>query len=293
MTFAKISAGTGYLYLVRHTALGDAEPSGERDAAAYYAAQGNPPGRWTGRGAPLLGLAGRTVTEEQMRALFGLGEHPDMDAIVDAYIDERWRPWMTGERWDRLVGDAIRQRHPGPPVPRVPAAGPVRRPCRSPPGRHPGRRGPRADRGRGRPGEGARKPAASAPPSPASTWSSPRSSRPPCCGQLDERPRVPRGASAAAHEAAKDAALAAAGRARRVHPHRVRRDRPDRDQRADRGRVRALGLPRRRPEPAHPRRRLLQGPGDRRAWRALDARAAVPRGGRDLRDLQHRVRGRS
>jgi hypothetical protein len=108
MTFAKISAGTGYLYLIRHTALGDAEPAGERDAASYYAAQGNPPGRWTGRGAPLLGVAGRTVAEEQMRALFGLGAHPDMDAIVDAYIDERWRPWTTGERWDRLVGDAIR-----------------------------------------------------------------------------------------------------------------------------------------------------------------------------------------
>jgi TrwC relaxase len=108
MTFAKISAGTGYLYLVRQTALGDAEPAGERDAASYYAAQGNPPGRWTGRGAPLLGLAGRTMAEEQMRALFGLGAHPDMDAIVDACIDEHWRPWMTGQRWDRLVGDAIR-----------------------------------------------------------------------------------------------------------------------------------------------------------------------------------------
>ncbi len=108
MTFAKISAGTGYLYLVRHTALGDAEPSGDRDAAAYYATQGNPPGRWTGRGAPLLSLAGRTVAEEQMRALFGLGAHPDMDAIVDAYIDERWRPWMTADRLNRLVDDAIR-----------------------------------------------------------------------------------------------------------------------------------------------------------------------------------------
>jgi hypothetical protein len=108
MTFAKISAGTGYLYLIRHTALGDDDPTGERDAAAYYAAAGNPPGRWTGRGAPLLGLAGRTMNEGQMRALFGLGAHPDMDALVDAYIDERWRPWMAGERWDRLVGDAIR-----------------------------------------------------------------------------------------------------------------------------------------------------------------------------------------
>ena len=108
MTFAKISAGSGYLYLIRHTALGDAEPAGRRDAASYYAAQGNPPGRWTGRGAPLLGVTGRMVTEGQMRALFGLGAHPDMDALVDAYIDARWRPWMTGERWDRLVGEAIR-----------------------------------------------------------------------------------------------------------------------------------------------------------------------------------------
>ena len=34
MTFAKITAGTGYLYLVRQTALGDAEPTARRDAAA-------------------------------------------------------------------------------------------------------------------------------------------------------------------------------------------------------------------------------------------------------------------
>src|ERR1700722_14073215 len=106
MTFAKITAGTGYLYLVRHTALGDAEPTGERDAAAYYVAQGNPSGLWAGRGAPLLGLAGREVTKEQMRALFGLGAHPDMDTIVSAYLDERWRPWMTGERLNRLVAEA-------------------------------------------------------------------------------------------------------------------------------------------------------------------------------------------
>jgi hypothetical protein len=108
MTFAKITAGTGYLYLVRHTALGDAEPTARRDAAAYYAEQGNPPGHWAGRGAPLLGLDGREVTEDQMRALFGLGAHPEMDVLVDAYIDEHWRPWMTGDRWDRLVSDAIR-----------------------------------------------------------------------------------------------------------------------------------------------------------------------------------------
>jgi len=55
MTLAKITAGTGYTYLTRHTARGDADQGNDHDAAAYYTAQGNPPGRWTGRGAPLLG----------------------------------------------------------------------------------------------------------------------------------------------------------------------------------------------------------------------------------------------
>jgi hypothetical protein len=57
MVIAKITAGTGYTYLTRHTARGDAGQGNDRDAAAYYTAQGNPPGRWTGRGAPLPGLA--------------------------------------------------------------------------------------------------------------------------------------------------------------------------------------------------------------------------------------------
>ena len=86
MTIAKITAGDGYTYLTRHVAHGDAGAAGARDAAAYYTAQGNPPGRWTGRGAPLLGLAGRAVTEDQMRALFGLGEHPDGGAVTAAYL---------------------------------------------------------------------------------------------------------------------------------------------------------------------------------------------------------------
>src|SRR3984957_5894151 len=206
MTFAKISAGTGYLYLIRHTSLGDAEPTGERDAAAYYAAQGNPPGRWTGRGAPLLGLAGRTVAERQMRALFGLGAHPDMDAIVDAYIDERWRPWMTGERWDRLVGDAIRSATLGRQFPRYRQLDPfgervtVRlngvRECA-------GREPTEAEAGRARAREARRQRDAvagydlvfSPVKSAALLWA------------VDPRPRVQEGI-AAAHAAAKDAALA-------------------------------------------------------------------------------------
>ena len=59
MTIAKITAGDGYTYLTRHTAHGDAEPPAPGPTRRPTTPpQGNPPGRWTGRGAPLLGLAG-------------------------------------------------------------------------------------------------------------------------------------------------------------------------------------------------------------------------------------------
>jgi conjugative relaxase-like TrwC/TraI family protein len=107
MTIAKITAGDGYTYLTRHTAHGDAGVSGEHDAAAYYAAQGNPPGVWTGRGAPLLGLAGREVTEAQMRALFGLGAHPDSEEIIAAYLREHVLAGMSEQQLGRVRDEAI------------------------------------------------------------------------------------------------------------------------------------------------------------------------------------------
>ena len=68
--------------------------TGERDAAAYYTAQGTR--RAVGPGGALPARPGRTkVTEEQMRALFGHGEHPDGEAIIAAHIGEHPRPGMT------------------------------------------------------------------------------------------------------------------------------------------------------------------------------------------------------
>ena len=87
MTIRKITAGDGYLYLIRQVAHGDTDPGAHHDAASYYTAEGNPPGRWTGRGAPLLGLDGKQVTEEQMRALFGYGQHPDAEAIIASEVE--------------------------------------------------------------------------------------------------------------------------------------------------------------------------------------------------------------
>jgi conjugative relaxase-like TrwC/TraI family protein len=123
MTIAKITAGDGYTYLTRHTAHGDTDQPGRADAgrgadaAGYYTAQGNPPGRWTGRGAPLLGLAGREVTEEQMRALFGHGEHPDSEAIMAAHLTANVRAGMTGRQLETARDAAIAAARLGNPFP--------------------------------------------------------------------------------------------------------------------------------------------------------------------------------
>jgi TrwC relaxase len=82
MTVHKLSAGLdgGYSYLTRQVASADQRRAGGA-LADYYAARGNPPGLWLGRGAEQLGVAGGEVTEAQMRALFGQGLHPDAEAM--------------------------------------------------------------------------------------------------------------------------------------------------------------------------------------------------------------------
>lgn len=80
MTIHVLHAGDGYLYLMRSVAVQDGRSSPGEALAAYYTAKGQPPGRWSGRGADRLGVGG-VVTEEQMRALFGQGLHPDAERI--------------------------------------------------------------------------------------------------------------------------------------------------------------------------------------------------------------------
>ncbi len=95
MTIHKITAGDGYLYLTRQVAGGDVPRERGQDAADYYTAQGNPPGRFAGRGAELLGVAGQEATEERMRALFGMGMHPDADTIIRGYLASHVTAGMT------------------------------------------------------------------------------------------------------------------------------------------------------------------------------------------------------
>ncbi|MEJ1834096.1 MobF family relaxase [Clavibacter michiganensis] len=76
-----LSAGDGYTYYTSEVATGDAKRDRDRELGDYYTVDGNPPGRWMGRGADVLGVSG-TVTEEQMKALYGEGLHPDADRII-------------------------------------------------------------------------------------------------------------------------------------------------------------------------------------------------------------------
>jgi conjugative relaxase-like TrwC/TraI family protein len=81
MTLHKLHAGDGYTYLTRQVAAGDEGRSAGQKLVDYYTASGNPPGRWLGAGAADLSVTGR-VREDQMRALFGKGMHPDAEQII-------------------------------------------------------------------------------------------------------------------------------------------------------------------------------------------------------------------
>jgi conjugative relaxase-like TrwC/TraI family protein len=78
MSMHKLTAGSGYDYLIRQVAALDATEKGHTGLASYYAERGESPGVWIGSGMEGIdGLAaGDPVTAEQMRALFGCGLHP-------------------------------------------------------------------------------------------------------------------------------------------------------------------------------------------------------------------------
>src|SRR4051794_25704425 len=112
MTLHKLHAGDGYTYLTRQVAAGDEGRSPGQELADYYTASGNPPGRWVGAGAADLGVTSR-VREDQMRALFGRGLHPDAEAIIALEVAAGATP-EAAERAAKL-GRAFPQYTPLPP----------------------------------------------------------------------------------------------------------------------------------------------------------------------------------
>lgn len=101
MGLHKLSAGDGYLYLIRQVAASDDTHRGKPSLGDYYSEKGESPGRWMGSGLAGLGQPvgrdaadpmvaelwsvpeGSEVTEDQMKALFGEGLHPNADRITE------------------------------------------------------------------------------------------------------------------------------------------------------------------------------------------------------------------
>lgn len=117
MTIHKVTAGDGYTYLTKHIAGGDVQRARGQEASDYYTAKGNPVGYWIGRGAPVLDLAGKQVTEEQMRHLFGAGMHPNATAIIADYLAEHVTADMTDAQLARVRAAAVRAATLGNPFP--------------------------------------------------------------------------------------------------------------------------------------------------------------------------------
>ncbi|OEJ23054.1 hypothetical protein AR457_38330 [Streptomyces agglomeratus] len=84
MTAKGITAGRERYYR-RNIALGDGAQGSE--PTVFSAVPGVPPGVWHGQAARALGLSG-IVSDAQMRALFGLGMHPDAEAITARELSE-------------------------------------------------------------------------------------------------------------------------------------------------------------------------------------------------------------
>ena len=76
----RMSAGSGYQYLLRSVAAGDGQRALSTPLTRYYSEVGTPPGRWIGSGVAAFGegqlKSGMPVTEEQLALLIGMGRDP-------------------------------------------------------------------------------------------------------------------------------------------------------------------------------------------------------------------------
>lgn len=108
MSISRLSAGAGYRYLLKNIAVGDVALAPRERLTTYYAASGNPPGRWMGSG--LAGLApelrerallpGTVVAEEAMAALYGAGHNPVTG-------EQLGRPYPTYKSAEDRIAEAI------------------------------------------------------------------------------------------------------------------------------------------------------------------------------------------
>ncbi|GAA4823940.1 MobF family relaxase [Nocardioides caeni] len=80
VSMRRMSAGSGYQYLLRSVAAGDGNRVLSTPLTRYYSDVGTPPGRWLGSGVGAFGVGqlrpGMHVSEEQLALLVGMGRDP-------------------------------------------------------------------------------------------------------------------------------------------------------------------------------------------------------------------------
>lgn len=112
-TLHKVVAGNGYQYYLRNVAANDDPARGRSSLADYYSVHGESPGRWHGSGLAALGIQlGEEVTEDQMKSLFGLGRHPNADAIEAHVFDEQIDAGAKIKDASRAADKASKLGHP-------------------------------------------------------------------------------------------------------------------------------------------------------------------------------------
>jgi TrwC relaxase len=108
MSMARLSAGAGYRYLLRHTAAGDAARPQATSLVDYYAATGYPPGRWLGSGLSGLNdgagiISGSVVTERALSALYA-----GLDPVSGQPLGRPFRTYAVDGRGVTACGGGLR-----------------------------------------------------------------------------------------------------------------------------------------------------------------------------------------
>lgn len=104
VSMRRMSAGTGYQYLLRSVAAGDGNWALSTPLTRYYSEVGTPPGRWLGSGVGAFGAGqikpGMQVTEEQLALVIGMGRDPVTG-------DQLGRAYPTYKRMADRIGERI------------------------------------------------------------------------------------------------------------------------------------------------------------------------------------------
>jgi hypothetical protein len=85
MTVHVLHAGDGYTYLTRRVASGDQGRLRGDTLTDHYTGDGNPPGRWMGSACAALDVKAQVI-EDQMKALFGAGLHPNAARFIEEAV---------------------------------------------------------------------------------------------------------------------------------------------------------------------------------------------------------------